>query len=71
MPEELSLETIDPELRKRAKLNRLLNLQSQWMELYMSKVAMEASGNTTGAASVIKSMEEVQRSYDAIFAIVV
>ncbi|XEC97054.1 hypothetical protein AB6A23_11215 [Paenibacillus tarimensis] len=62
----LTIEAIDPALRKQLKEQRLRALQAQYFEFYMQKVALEANGKTVEAQRVIEKMEQTNLSYIAV-----
>jgi len=57
---------IDPDLKKRAKANRLQQLQIRYFELEMDRIALEANGDTEGTAETVKRMEAVEKAYRAV-----
>jgi DnaJ-domain-containing protein 1 len=65
----LSMETIDPTIKASMKEQRLKNLQAQWFEFMMNKVAFEANGLTRYMEEADRKLTEIQTAYDAILAI--
>lgn len=60
---------IDQTLKEQVKQQRLRNLQAQYFEFQMNKVAYLANGKTEEAEQMDKLMAETDTSYNAILAI--
>lgn len=60
---------IDTNIKEQAKSQRLRNLQAQYFEFQMNKIAYEANGKTEEAAQMDKLMVETDISYNAIQAL--
>lgn len=65
----LSIESIDSMIKSNMKEQRLMNLQAQWFEYTMNKIAFEANGLTKLAEEAGKKLNEIQTAYDAIAAL--
>lgn len=60
---------IDQSLKDQVKTQRLRNLQAQYFEFEMNKVAYEANGKVEEAAQMARLMAETEISYNAILAL--
>lgn len=59
---------IDQNLKEQVKAQRLRNLQAQYFEFQMNKVAYEANGKIEEALQMDRLMDETDISYNAISA---